>query len=195
MVFGIYLFGLTHGQGHQIAQKGKGLPGAGRKKGKNTKQNKKVGREYNHRTHKSLTFRLFGHSQRSTAIYPVSAGTFIAIREGDPPQLPHVHKVPQAKSFIFFPHTQTTLNSETHPTKPLQTKEQQNNIRRIHVAIVQSNSKKINNHPFPPPSVVHYQSYTERARPHLGHLLLLAKTLYSHLWQYQSSYLTPARSP
>ena len=103
MAFGIYLFGLTHGQGHQIAQKGKGLPGAGRKKGKNTKQNKKVGREYNHRTHKSLTFRLFGQSQRSTAIYQVSAGTFIAIREGDPPQLPHVHKVPQAKSFIFFP--------------------------------------------------------------------------------------------
>ena len=93
------------------------------------------------------------------------------------------------------PHTQTTLNSETHPTKPLQTKEQQSNIRRIHVAIVQSNSKKINNYPFPPPSVVHYQSYTERARPHLGHLLLLAKTVYLHLWQYQSSYLTPARSP
>ena len=72
-------------------------------KGKKHKTKQKVGREYNHRTHKSLTFRLFGHSQRSTAIHQVSAGTFIAIREGDPPQLPHVHKVPQAKSFIFFP--------------------------------------------------------------------------------------------
>ena len=32
---------------------------------------------------------------------PVSAGSFIAIREGDPPRLPHVHKVPHAKSFII----------------------------------------------------------------------------------------------
>ena len=83
------------------------------------------------------------------------------------------------------PHTQTTLNSETHPTKPLQTKKQRNNIHRIRVAIVQSNSKKISNHPFPPPSYVHYQSYA-RSIPHLGHLFLLAKTLldiiYLGLW-------------
>ena len=71
-----------------------------KRKGKNKNKNE-GGRGYNHRTHKSLTFRLFGHSQRSTAIYPVSAGTFIAIREGDPPRLPHIHKVPRAKSFIF----------------------------------------------------------------------------------------------
>ena len=76
-----------------------GTSGCQKKNGEKTKT--KVGRGYNHRTHKSLTFRLFGHSQRSTAIYPVSAGTFIAIREGDPPRLPHIHKVPHAKSFII----------------------------------------------------------------------------------------------
>ena len=84
-------------------------------KGKNTKQNKKVGREYNHRTHKSLTFRLFGHSQRSTAIYPVSASSFIAIKEGDSPRLPHVpqsfisKKLHSCKKAANYSHTLTIV--------------------------------------------------------------------------------------
>ena len=195
LVFGIYLFGLTHGQGHQIAQKRQETSGCREKKGKKHKTKQKSGagiQPPDAQIAHIPAFRSITEIHRNT---PSLRGYFYSHQGGRPTSTSPRSQSSTSKKLHIFSHTQTTLNSETHPTKPLQTKEQQNNIRRIHVAIVQSNSKKINNHPFPPPSVVHYQSYTERARPHLGHLLLLAKTVYSHLWQYQSSYLTPARSP
>ena len=74
-----------------------------------------MGRGYNHRTHKSLTFRLFGHSQRSTAIYPVSASSFIAIKEGDSPRLPRVSqsstskKLHNCKKAANYSHTLTIV--------------------------------------------------------------------------------------
>ena len=86
-------------QGHQIAQKRQGLPGAGKKKGKNKNKKQKWGGDKppDAQIAHNPVFRSFTKIHRNI---PVSAGSFIAIREGDPPRLPHVHKFPQAKSFI-----------------------------------------------------------------------------------------------
>ena len=79
-----------------------------------------LGWKYNHRTHKSLTFRLFGHSQRSTAIYPVSASSFIAIKEGDSPRLPltspnyHNHHLQNSISSIGNIFQILTISNTSH---------------------------------------------------------------------------------
>ena len=84
-------------------KKGRDFRVPGKKKGKNKKQKQKTKQKWggdkppDAQIAHNPVFRSFTKIHRNI---PVSAGSFIAIREGDPPRLPHVHKIPQAKSFI-----------------------------------------------------------------------------------------------
>ena len=74
---------LTHGQGHQIAQKRQGLPGAGEKKGKKQKQKQKWGGDITaRRTNRSQSG--FSVIHKDPPQYPSLRGFFYSHQGGRP---------------------------------------------------------------------------------------------------------------